>query len=57
MLLSGEVCADYQQRMQAFMAAIRQDCLDNNTDYLLTATDANLADVLGAYLHRREALL
>lgn len=53
----GEVCADYQERMQAFMAGIRQDCLNNNTDYLLTATDENLADVLGAYLHRREALL
>lgn len=53
----GEACAEYQMRMRAFMAGVRQDCLANSTDYLLTATDENLAAVLGAYLHRREALL
>jgi uncharacterized protein (DUF58 family) len=53
----GEVCTDYQLRMQGFMDAVRQDCLNNNSDYLLSATDGNLAELLSAYLHRREALL
>ncbi len=46
----------YQQRMQDFLATTRQQCLDTQTDYLLTNTSDNLGHILAAWLHKREAL-
>ena len=45
----------YQRRMNDFLAAIRQTCLDCQTDYQLATTSQNLGPLLSAWLDRRRA--
>jgi uncharacterized protein (DUF58 family) len=51
-----EIREEYRQQVEAFTETIRLSCLREQVDYLFLRSDENLANLLAAYLHRRESL-